>query len=283
VRLGAEQETSRFEDRDEHVVDGLRVVAVQNPGVMEDPTRVVEHLADLHAARDELLTRALHVVHDQHQAVKRARRGRRDAGPDDDGARRPGRSQLHDPEVVATDVVGAEAFGGYEVAFQGTNGNLWLATVGANGAPFAPTDYGLPMRPGTSPSITFMHGVGYEIAFQGANTDLWVVGADYRGDTGLGMMSGTNPSIASLTGGGWEAAFQANTTNLWTIGADSNGDTGLGMNSGTSPSVTGLAGGGWEAAFQANTGDLWAIGSDNIGNLALGMNSAGTSPSIVAE
>ena len=59
--------------------------------------------------------------------------------------------------------------GAYEVAFQGSNGNLWTLGSDPHG------DWGLSMMSGTSPSIIGLgNNEGYEVAFQGSNGDLWV-------------------------------------------------------------------------------------------------------------
>jgi uncharacterized repeat protein (TIGR01451 family) len=131
----------------------------------------------------------------------------------------------------------ALASGGYEIAFQASDGDLGIT----QGTPGVWTDTGLGMMAGTSPSIAALPSGGYEIAFQ-ANTGHLDVTPGTPGvwtDTGLGMMAGTSPTIAALASGGYEIAFQANTGDLgvtpgtpgvWT-------DTGLGMKSGTSPTI----------------------------------------------
>ena len=74
-----------------------------------------------------------------------------------------------------------------EVAFQGSNGDLWI--TGSHGT----GDAHLKMMPGTSPSIDD----GGEVALQGKNGDLWIwkLGSSAV-DLGLGMMAGTSPSIS---------------------------------------------------------------------------------------
>jgi surface antigen len=162
---------------------------------------------------------------------------------------------------------------GWEVAFQGSNGSLWVTGADVRG------DLGLGMAPGTSPSITGLTTGGWEVAFQGSNGNLWVTGADVRGDLGLGMAPGTSPSITGLSSGGWQVTFRASNGTLWTTGRDVRGDLGLGVASGTSPSIAGLADGNWQVAW--NAGSLWTTGRDVRGDLGLGM-APGTSPSITS-
>ena len=59
------------------------------------------------------------------------------------------------------------AFGHYQVAYVGLNGDLFLNGDQGHG------DTGLPMIKGTSPSMTVTSNGSFEVAFQGANGDLW--------------------------------------------------------------------------------------------------------------
>src|SRR6185312_3390131 len=87
-----------------------------------------------------------------------------------------------------------------DVAYQGSNGDLWVICCGGGG------DTGAKMMPGTSPSIDDQD----DIAFQGSNGNLWIWIAPAAGvasgahDLGLGMKAGTSPSISrdpGLVGG----------------------------------------------------------------------------------
>ena len=166
--------------------------------------------------------------------------------------------------------------GGYEVAYQATNGAL--AVYGSAGT----SNLGLGMYPGTSPSIIELPAGGFEIAFENNLGDLWTVGPASSGDQGLGMMPGTSPSMTALASG-FEIAFQANTGQLWTDGTEpGSGNAGfLNMAKGTSPSITELLGpdGGFEVAYQTTGTDLAIYGADGTSNTELGM-AAGASPSI---
>ena len=77
-------------------------------GVVEDPAGVVEHLTDGDAVADELGPGRLDIG-DGQQVVGGAGRGGGDVRSEDDGAGRPGRRELHDPETVLADEVGVEA------------------------------------------------------------------------------------------------------------------------------------------------------------------------------
>jgi len=176
------------------------------------------------------------------------------------------------------------AGGAYEVAFQGTNGDLEMYSSASGSA----TDTGQAMAVGTSPSIASYASGGWAVAFQGSNTDMEVyTSTGTFADSGLGMLPGTSPAVAAAASGGYEVAFQANTALLWvdayssltaTGGAVTN--TQNGMMKGTNPAISALAGGGYEVAIQANSTDLYLWGV-TITNTGLGM-AAGTSPSISA-
>ena len=90
--------------------------------------------------------------------------------------------------------VAAVAGGGIQLAYHGTNGDLWVS------GPHGPVDTGLGLAQGTSPSIAGLSTGGYEVAFQanGSNT-LYVYGPAGTGNTGLGLASGTSPTITALT------------------------------------------------------------------------------------
>jgi hypothetical protein len=175
---------------------------------------------------------------------------------------------------------GTAAYGTYQAAFQGTNGDLWYTTPTKAGN----HDTGLGMASGSSTAIT----ASGEVAFQGTNGHLWLYDPSTGSgrDTGLSMLAKTSPAIAPLTTGGYEIAFQASTGILWlydpTTGTEIN--TGLGMRSGTSPAITAVAGGSYQVAFQANNGHLYYYTPTNAGNRDTGLGMApGTSPSIAAS
>ena len=172
--------------------------------------------------------------------------------------------------------------GGYEVAYQGTNGDLWTVAADAAGGVSAPADSGLGMAAHTSPSIA-MVASGYEIAFE-TNTDLLGLdGTEVASVTSSPMAAGVSPSITTIaSNGGYEVAYQASSASVATYGDAGTGGLGLGMAAGTSPAVTGTANGGYEIAFQANTSTLWTTGSLGGGNSGLAM-AAGTSPGITAS
>ena len=69
-------------------------------GVVEGAAGVVENLAHVDAAGDQVVAGGVDVVHGQDQAVHRARLGGRDSLAEDDRGLRTGRSELYRPEVL---------------------------------------------------------------------------------------------------------------------------------------------------------------------------------------
>jgi hypothetical protein len=169
--------------------------------------------------------------------------------------------------------------GGYETAYQNTDGDLVVSGTGTSG----PLDTGLGVAPGTSPSITALPKGGFEVAFQANTGLLWTyTSAGTSANLDLGLMRGTSPSIAALASGAVAVVFQANTGQLWTYTSATGtaASAKLGMAPGTSPSVAALAKGGFIVAFQSDTGFLWMYSSNGSSvNQGLGM-AAGTSPAI---
>src|SRR6516225_5029982 len=68
-------------------------------GVVEGAAGVVEDLAHVNPAGDQVVAGGVDVVHGEDQAVHRARRGRRDSLAEDDRGLRGRRRELHHPEV----------------------------------------------------------------------------------------------------------------------------------------------------------------------------------------
>jgi Ca2+-binding RTX toxin-like protein len=117
------------------------------------------------------------------------------------------------------------------VAFQGSNGSLWLQTRNDQGNAQV-QDQNAGMMAGTSPSIND-YGV---IAFQANNGHLWIT-SDNPSDTGQAMAPGTSPSLDAYG----NVAYQGSNGHLWVwetglAGAGPN-DFGLAMKAGTSPSI----------------------------------------------
>lgn len=169
-----------------------------------------------------------------------------------------------------------------EIAFQGSDGNLW--TTGFLGT----QDTGIEMQPGTSPSISpdgATNGEIFVIAFQSQNANLITVqlnSADAVEATHwyLPVDSKTTPSVA-LVGGGYEVAYRSGTNGALALaGTLTTGVTGYGLAAGTSPSISGFGTSGYEVAFNANgTNHLWTYGTLGTADRGLGM-APGTSPSI---
>lgn len=170
---------------------------------------------------------------------------------------------------------------GIEVAYaQAGTGDL--ITFGPDGL----TNTGIPVQPGTSPSISGFEDGGYVVAFQEAGGEVVTLIDDgFETDWGVAA-SGTNPSVTAFEFGTYEVAFQTTFGNLETTGTfDNHGAWALGMMAGTSPAVTTNANGnGYEVAFEANTGNLWtvAFGASGGTNMNLGM-MRGTSPAITDQ
>jgi Ca2+-binding RTX toxin-like protein len=123
------------------------------------------------------------------------------------------------------------------VAFQGSNGSLWLQTRDDEGHAKV-QDQNAGMAAGTSPSTGLRtspsindYGV---IAFHANNGHLWVT-SDNPSDTGQIMAPYTSPSIDAYG----NVAFQGSNGNLWIWDGSGGGptDTGVAMKAGTSPSI----------------------------------------------
>jgi surface antigen len=177
--------------------------------------------------------------------------------------------------------VAALSSGGYEEAFQGTNGHLWVYYSAGNGG-----DTGQGMASGTSPAIAANSSGGYRVAFQANNGRLYYYDSSTgAADTGQGMASGTSPAIASISTGGYEMAFQANTGYLYVNNpGGGGGNTYQGVVSGTSPAIAANSSGGYRVAFEANSSGYKLFTYDSstgAANTTQGM-AGGTSPAIAA-
>ena len=185
----------------------------------------------------------------------------------------------------------------YASAYEGTNGDVWVAGAAGNG------DLHLGMEHGTRPAIVevgpatgYFHG--YQVFFVANTGHLYSVGPMGFADTGIEVDAGTSISafnttyvpqvveypvrpveLAVQSGGRLVLAivFNAYELNLHPLA--------LGMMPGTSPDLTEV-GHNVEVAFQANTGDLWTYtapethpAQGTATSLRLGMAPA-TSPSI---
>jgi hypothetical protein len=177
--------------------------------------------------------------------------------------------------------VAALSSGGYEEAFQGTNGHLWVYYSAGNGG-----DTGQGMASGTSPAIAANSSGGFRVAFQANNGRLYYYDSSTgAADTGQGMASGTNPAIAAISTGGYEMAFQANTGYLYVNNpGGGGGNTYQGVVPGTSPAIAANSSGGYRVAFEANSSGYKLFTYDSsagAANTTQGM-AGGTSPAIAA-
>lgn len=177
---------------------------------------------------------------------------------------------------------------GYEIAFEGSNSDLWVTSGGSTAA-----DSHLGMMPGTSPSDTGLYRTDpnngttgiltatTEIAFQANTGMLWTDSSGAPKSLGLAMASGTSPSIAGLYSGGYEIAYQNAAGDLAITGTAGTLVTNDAMQPGTRPSITALQNGGYEIAYQTAAGTLATAGTAGSTNTGLVMDPT-TSPSITA-
>jgi hypothetical protein len=176
------------------------------------------------------------------------------------------------------------ATGGYEIAYQGSNIDLWVTTISGT-----PIDSHLGMASGTNPSIAAASTSGFNATFQANTGILW----DYTSATGRGtslgysMLTGTSPSITAQPAapGGYEIAYLASGAGyLSTTSEAGTGTMTLSTSGsvGTAPAITTAFSGSSNVAFHAPSGDLWnysprtALPYDMLGSAM----QAGTSPSI---
>ena len=185
--------------------------------------------------------------------------------------------------------------GGWEIAYQGSNGDLVLVST----ATASPTDLGsgFAMAPNTSPAITSDGAGGYLVVFQGSTNHLETYDTRTGGaafDTQAVMASGTNPSVTLNTGGSLKVAFHAASGDALSFYTPSNKKTNtpllsgspLAMAAGTSPSIAPNNTVGWKVAYQSSNGALsllsWRVKAPvSLTNAVIRPTmAAGTSPSI---
>jgi hypothetical protein len=193
----------------------------------------------------------------------------------------------------------------YTMAWQGSNGHLWIW-----GPPANPIDTGLAMAPGTSPSLIRLSDAlsidgNYVAAVQGTNGHLWTLTSGTGAvahDSGAPMAPGTSPSvrITAVIGNSqrYVTAFQGANGDLW-VGENAlptGVDTGQQMMSGTSPSLittpvdlpgAPLGGSAAYVGYTSNTGAVWMYGYNFYDGSTIeqptGLTAApGTSPAIVS-
>jgi hypothetical protein len=139
------------------------------------------------------------------------------------------------PSIAGTGAAAGQA----DIAYHGSNGDLWVLPLGGS-----PKDLGLPMAPGTSPSITEVAGDTDVIAYADPGGSLREVSpAGAGGPIGVSMAAGTSPGITGDSGGGTVVAVQSSAGHLVTYdsGTGALTDTGLALMSGSSPDITATA------------------------------------------
>jgi hypothetical protein len=210
-----------------------------------------------------------------------------------------------------TNTTQPEPGGGYvtselgQIAFQGSNGDLWDDQWGGG---FSPTtsgfDTGQAMASGTNPSITAYNydtvATGFATAIHGTNGDALVNYQVYSNAGAIGftidtlatMAPGASPAIAydgttslynssSSNGAHVEVAFRGTDGNLliWNGSTDTTTDTGVAISPNTNPAIA-FINGGYEVALHGTNGDLWIYNSLYQGiDTDLGMGS-GSSPAL---
>jgi hypothetical protein len=176
----------------------------------------------------------------------------------------------------------ASANNGWQMAWNGLNGDLWLFTSSDVGVD-AGTDTGLPMEPGSDPSIAALSTGGDIIAFENPERQLSL----YDSATGAVttetyvLQAGTSPAVAANAYGGWQAAFTGADGTLYLLNS-STGETAteLPVYGGTSPTITALhAGDTYEAAYESPDSYLALAGTAGNYVTTYGMK-PGTYPTI---
>jgi hypothetical protein len=172
---------------------------------------------------------------------------------------------------------------GYLMAFQGSDGNLWIYNRNADS--WLNTNLG--MTAGTSPSIAASSDGTYRVAFEASNGVLWYYSSAAKAgfSTGGGMTPGTSPSLTWGPNIGYIAAFQAADHNLWTYGLGNGvfSNSNLGMTTATSPSIVANTANSYVIGIQASDHNLWTYTSGHIAtNRNMGM-LMGTSPSLASQ
>jgi hypothetical protein len=174
---------------------------------------------------------------------------------------------------------GASNGASWQNAWQGSNGNLW-----AQG-----TDLGLPMAPGTSPSMVWL-GSGYEIIYQAGNHHLAEAGVVGTRDLGAAMVAGSSPAVVLSPGapGAYQIAWKSppdpgqvgGDGTLWASGPNGGTNLHLAMAANTSPSMVWL-GTGYEVVYQAGDHHWAEAGVAGTTETSFVM-AAGTSPLAVS-
>jgi hypothetical protein len=175
--------------------------------------------------------------------------------------------------------------GSVEVAFQGSNGHLWVCDVSNNCA--SPTDLGYAMDRGSSPTIAAAPQSGFAVAFEGSNddVDLYISRTGKFIDSAHAMEPGTSPS---MTGGGWlRIAYAAANRDLssWVWGQLSSSfyQTTQALAPSTSPSLATAPNAQQEIAYQGSNGDLDLYNcACSVGTATDTGNAMSNSPSIAA-
>jgi hypothetical protein len=176
----------------------------------------------------------------------------------------------------------ASANDGWQVAWNGANGHLWLITSNDVGVD-AGIDTGISVESGTSPGIAALSAGGDIVAFENPEQEL----ALYDTATGVAtttpyvLRTGTSPAVAASAYGGWQAAIVGTDGRLDLIdSATGEIETGSPVYAGVSPTITALhAADAYEAAYEDPSSNLGLTGTAGDYTTTYGMKPA-THPTI---
>ncbi|MBR7839801.1 hypothetical protein KDL01_41550, partial [Actinospica durhamensis] len=172
---------------------------------------------------------------------------------------------------------------GWQVAWNGANGHLWLAESSDGPAP-AGTDTGIPVEPGTSPGIAALATGGDIIAYvnYGGDLALYDTATEVETATSYGIVSGSSPAVAASAYGGWQAAIEGPDNQLDLVDSSQTSwtQTGLTMYPGTGPTITAVqTADSYEVAYESPASYLALAGKEGNYVTTYGMK-PGTHPTI---
>lgn len=189
-------------------------------------------------------------------------------------------------EPATSPAVATNTSGQSEIAWTGSNGDLWVLDPSGNW-----TDTGKHVAVSSSPGIAALPNGGFEIVFTNADDGLlWQRDSDgtfRRVADGLGVAALTSPVIAADASGKFDIAFHANATDdLWIVVNNVGYNTALQVAGHSSPAIAALEIGGYELVFTNRAdGLLWEQGPDGIPRMVSnGLRpEADTSPAVAAD
>ena len=158
----------------------------------------------------------------------------------------------------------ASANNGWQVAWNGGNGHLWLITSNDVGVDSG-IDTGVAVESGTSPGIAALPTGGDIVAFENSAQELslYNTATGVVTSTSYALQSGTSPAVATDAYGGWEVAIVGTNDKLDLIdSATGETATNLAVYAGVSPTITALEGpDSFEAAYESPSSYLGLAGT----------------------